>query len=106
MANSRSRSGKFPTIKEIARLCAQIKTQIEPEFRVSDDSDDDEPGILLTVGADGKGGWGWQTGDTQYHGGAYGYPHWGSAGIHGDTKATEAAKSILDEIRDSYAMSR
>lgn len=54
---------RFPTIAEIKRLCIDVKRQILPEYRAHED--DDEPGILLTVGADGKGGWSYQTGDTQ-----------------------------------------
>lgn len=90
---------KLPTIKEIAALCSQVKSTIEPEFRAYED--DEIPGILLTVGADGEGGWNYQTGDTQFSGGAYGFHHWGQAGIHKNTNCREAARTILDEIRES-----
>lgn len=91
---------KFPPLKELRKLCVDVKKDIEDDFRAYED--DDEPGILLTVGSDGRGGWSYQTGDTQYMGSAYGYPHWGQAAVRRDSDCTELARQIRDEIEDSY----
>lgn len=91
----------FPSVQEIAKLCRSIKKDIHKQDRAYDE--DDRPGILLTVGADKSGDWSYQTGDTQFSGGAYGYPHWGQAAIYRSTNCTTAAREILRELRDAAA---
>ncbi len=90
---------KWPTIRELTALCVAVKKEISDEYRAFED--DDSPGIQLTVGSDGKGGWTYQTGDNSYAGGAYHYPYWGVVGIYRDTKAKEAAKDLLDQMQEA-----
>ena len=95
----------LPTIATLAALIREIKKDVSPEFRASDDPDDDTPAILLTVGADGKGrnSWSWQTGDNSYSGGAYGYRAWGLGYVTKTCNSREVAKGILDEIAESLS---
>jgi hypothetical protein len=93
---------KFPPLKELAQLCASLKKEISDEYRASDDPGDDTPGMQLTVGADGKGGWSWQTGDNSYSGGAYHYPHWAVVSLYRDSKCSEVAKEIRSELEEAY----
>lgn len=92
----------WPSLEEIKQLCESVQKEIEPDDRAYDD--DDEPGILLTVGSNGKGSWSFQTGDTQFHGGAYGYQFWGQAAIRDDTDCAEAAQLIRDELDELIDM--
>ena len=101
MTHRYGRKNKFPSVADVARLVSSIKRDIQDDFRAYED--DDEPGILLTIGADGMGDWNYQTGDTQFTGGAYGHPYWGQAAIHHDTNPQTAAKEILDELREAAA---
>lgn len=101
IVSRRPRRDPFPKIAQIARLCVSVKKQISDEYRAYDD--DDRPGILLTVGANKNGDWSYQTGDTQFMGGAYGYPYWGQAAIYRSTNCNQAAKQIIDEILEAAA---
>jgi hypothetical protein len=95
---------KNPNIKEITRLLISLKPSIDDDFRAYDDGDpDDLPSILVTVGADGKGGWSYQTGDTQYTGGAYGFPHWGQCALERRSNCRVLARGIIEEIKDAIA---
>jgi hypothetical protein len=94
---------KTPSIKSIADLLKGLKSEIEYDFRCSDDSDDDKPGMQVTVGCDLEGNWGWQTGDTQYTGGAYGYDHWGIAYLYRNSNCLELACCIIEELKESQA---
>lgn len=96
------RSYRYPTIADVARLIRAVKADISPEFRAYED--DDKPGILLTIGADCAGSWSYQTGDTSFTGGAYSYPHWGSAAVYRNSNARDLAREIIEQIRDSEAM--
>jgi hypothetical protein len=66
--------------------------------------DGDCEGMQLTIGTNGDG-WGWQTGDNSFSGGAYSYPHWAVVHIFADTEAVELAKDALDQIDELLAQS-
>ena len=94
---------KTPSVKSIAELLRGLKPEIEDDFRCSDDSDDDKPGMQVTIGCDNDGNWGYQTGDTQYSGGAYGYDHWGIAYLYRKSNCLELARGVIDELKESQA---
>ena len=73
---------RLPTIKAIAALLRELKPTIGDEYRASDDSEDNTPGMCVTIGADETGAWSWQTGDNSYTGGAYGMPYWGVISLY------------------------
>ena len=67
-----------------------------------DETDDDAIGLQLTIGTDGSG-FGFQTGDNSFTGGAYGFPVWGVSWVTPDTDATELADYIVEEIKEQMA---
>lgn len=87
---------------EITALCASLIPDIRDDYRATTDDpdDDDVPGMMVTVGADESGAWGYQTGDNSYTGGAYGFPHWGIGYLYRDSDPAEVAESIVNEIAD------
>lgn len=92
---------KFRTA--MAALVRDVRADISPEFRASED--DDTPGIQLTVGADRKG-WSYQTGDNSFTGGAYGYSAWGVVSVYRDTNSFEAADDIIAQLYDAGAFDK
>ena len=58
-------------------------------------------GIQLTVGADEKGDWSYQTGDNSYMGSAYHYPYWGVVGVYRNSNCRELAREIKDQIEEA-----
>lgn len=90
----------LPDKADIVRLLTALKGQIRDEYRCTDDPDDDQPGMLVTIGASKDGTWSYQTGDNSYTGGAYGHPFWGLAYLLRDSDLDELAESVLDEISE------
>ncbi len=96
---------KFPSIEKIRKLCVAVKQSIDfSDPDLIDPYDDfDEASVLLTVGADAKGSWNFQTGDPSFTGAAYGYPFWGQAYLSANTNCRDAARQIVEEIKDAAA---
>lgn len=68
-------------------------------------TDDNEPGMCLTVGFTPKTeekdySWGYQTGDNSYTGGAYSHPHWAVVYLSRDSKPSEIAEEISGQIAE------
>jgi len=93
---------KLPTLKELTELIKSLKGDIGDEYRAYSDCDEEDttPSMLVTVGADEEGNWGYQTGDNSYTGGAYSYPHWGVVAIHRRSNSKEVAKDIQSQIAE------
>ena len=94
---------KLPTIKDLSALVKAVKADLSDEYRVSDDGDDNTPGIQLTVGANEKGEWSYQTGDNSFTGGAYHFPHWAVVGVYRRSNSREVAREIQDQLADLMA---
>lgn len=92
---------ELPPLSEIEGLVNAVKAEISDEYRASED--DDEPGIQLTVGWDGKTDWSYQTGDNSFTGGAYGYQHWAVVSVYRDTKAEDLANDIHEQLEELNA---
>ena len=88
------------TIEDIYQTLRSLKPHIDDEFRVSDDPDDDTPGMQVTFGAD-ETGWSYQTGDTSFSGGAYHYRHWGVCYLYRNSNCRELARQAYEEIREA-----
>jgi len=91
------------TIKELAALLIELKKTIDDECRVSDDEDDDTPGMQITIGyTQGDNvecsSWDYQTGDNSYSGGAYLHPTWGIGHLYRTSNCRETAKEIIADI--------
>lgn len=95
--------GPLPTVKDLSGLIVEIKRAgIDDDFRAYED--DEEPGILLTVGWDPvSGDWSYQTGDNSFTGGAYGYPVWASVAIHRRSRAADLAREIRSQLQEGAA---
>lgn len=94
---------KLPPKGEIVRLLVSLKREIGEEYRVSDDPDDNIPGIQVTVGASIDGSWSYQTGDNSFTGGAYSHPHWGVGSLYRRSNSRQLADDILSQIEDGMA---
>lgn len=91
---------KLPKIKEIRALLIDLKKDIRDDYRASDDSDDNTPGMSVTVGADKNGNWSYQTGDNSYTGGAYGMPFWAVISLYRRSNSTELARDVVNQIAE------
>ena len=94
-------------LSQLAALARDLMPSICEDYRASececagrfDDEHDADclPSMQVTIGVDGAG-WGFQTGDNSYSGGAYGFAHWGIAALYRDTDPYEFARAILEDL--------
>jgi hypothetical protein len=89
---------QLPSWSELERLVSHLKAEIRDEYRASED--DDEPGVQLTVGWDGKKDWSAQSGDNSFTGGAYGYQYWAVVSVYRDTKTVDLVGDICDQLEE------
>jgi len=89
--------------RDIARLVRVVRTTIDIDCRASEE--DNEPGIQLTVGATCKD-WNYQTGDTSFTGGAYGYRVWGIASVYRHSNSYEVADDIINQLIEGGAFDK
>ena len=89
------------TIKSVSALIRAIKAEISDDYRAY--PDEDEPGVMLTIGSDAAGRWSYQTGDNSFMGGAYGYPYWGVVAVYRDSNSRDLAREAIEQIRDIAA---
>lgn len=94
---------KLPTVTELASLIVSLKKTIGDEYRAYEDDDSTTPSMLVTIGANEKGEWNYQTGDNSYSGGAYGFPHWAVVAIDRRSNSREVARDIRDQLADLMA---
>lgn len=87
-----------------ARLLATLKTDIEDDYRATDDPDDETPAMCVTFGVtvadDGNLSWSYQTGDNSYTGGAYGHPYWGVVTLTRESDCGELAMEAMEEAME------
>jgi len=95
-----SRPIKFPLIKDLTALFVALKKDIRDDYRASDESDDNTPATCVTIGANEKGEWSYQTGDNSFTGGAYGFPHWAVVTLKRRSKSAELARDVINELAD------
>lgn len=91
---------KLPSVRDIRALLIDLKSTIGQEYRI-EDQDDNIPTMQVTIGADNTGSWSYQTGDTSYTGGAYGYPHWGICYLQRRSNCTDLALDVISQIDES-----
>lgn len=92
---------KTPTVAEIASLLVALKREIADDYRCTDDPEDNKPGMLVTIGCNNAGKWGYQTGDNSFTGGAYGFPHWALVYLYHDSNCRELAREAIGELKDA-----
>lgn len=86
---------------DMVELVASLITEIGDDYRATDDPDDNEPGMQLTIGADADG-WSYQTGDNSFTGGAYGYADWAVVYLSRDSDPGEVADDIIGQLREAF----
>lgn len=96
---------KYPTITELLPVIKYAKSCISDDCYI--ESDDELPGITLTIGWNSEDGmynykhdWSYQTGDNQFEGGAYGYQHWAVVDIYRRDNARNLAKELISQLHD------
>ena len=94
-------TAELPEWDSLQSLIDSVKAEISDEYRASED--DDEPGIQLTIGWDGKKDWSYQTGDNSFTGGAYGYQHWAVVSVYRDTISDDTVRYIHDQLEEVSA---
>ena len=88
------------------QLFKALKGDICDEYRVSEDSDEDDlPGMCVTIGftpatEDKDASWSYQTGDNSYSGGAYLHPHWAVVSLYRRSNSRELAEECANQIAD------
>ena len=90
---------------EWTKLFASLIPDICDDYRVSDDCDDETPGMQVTIGytqetENSDQSWPYQTGDNSYSGGAYSHRNWAVISLYRDSDPTELAKEAADQIAD------
>lgn len=94
------RKVKYPTIVGLAHLIKHVKADISDDCLAFEE--DEKPGIQLTIGFNPKNGdWSYQTGDTQYTGGAYGLPEWATVGVYRNSNCRKLAKDIIEQLQSA-----
>lgn len=91
-------------------LVKALVPTIADDYRATDDPDDTEPGMCLTVGftpetEDNDCRWNYQTGDNSFTGGAYGHPHWAVVYLSRESVASDVADEIANQISELVAQS-
>jgi len=94
-------------VSEIASLLKSLKSQINDDFRASDDPEDNTPGMCVTVSTnDEMSLWNYQTGDNSYSGGCYGDPHWSVIYLYRRSNCVELATEAVNELAEAVEMSK
>lgn len=87
--------------REIYKLLVSLKQDIDPDFRASNDPDDDKPGMQVTLGTDDEmNSWSYQTGDNSYTGGCYGKAHWAVISLYRASNCRELAHDAVEQMAD------
>jgi len=91
---------KFPRIGELRALFISLKSAIEDDFRADEFDESDTPSMCVTIGANERGEWSYQTGDNSFTGGAYGFPDWAVVTLHRRSNSTELAREVVSQLAD------
>lgn len=94
-------------LPEWVALVADLIPTIADDYRATDDPDDNEPGMCLTVASDNElSQWSYQTGDNSFSGGAYGLPHWAVVYLSRDSDPAQVAEDIASQLGELIWQSR
>lgn len=92
----------FPSVTEVAACVSAAVYAFHAHNRQSPGLPiirDQIDSLDITVAADGKGGYAYQTGDNSFVGPCYHYPFWGVSSVSGDwAKVREIAIEIREQI--------
>src|ERR1700722_6355428 len=91
---------------DMIALATRLIPTIHDDYRANWDSDEpDDPGMLVTVGAEclspDSCSLSFQTGDNSFMGGAYGYEYWGLGYLYRDTKPEDFADEVISSLEEN-----
>ena len=89
----------LPEKSDIKGLVNDCKAEISDEYRAYED--DDEPGIQLTIGWDGKKDWGYQMGGEGYVPDQAKHPYQAAVRVQRDTDAERLASDIRGQLKEA-----
>lgn len=88
-------------IEDIGELLEGLKGDIGDEYRASEDLEDDESGMTVTIGTNDGIEWSYQTGDNSFTGNCYGKEHWGVVSLYRDSDCEELAREAVEQMLES-----
>lgn len=91
---------KTPPIKELSALFIALKPQICTDSRATEA--DTKPSMQVTIGRSTDGSWSYQTGDNNYKGVVYSYPHWAVVSLYKNSNCRTLAKNCIQDLLNSY----
>ena len=92
-----------PTIKDVNGLLIDLKQYIADDYHCQDDTEDDCPGMTVTIATTDGNDWSYQTGDNSYTGGCYNYQHWAVVSLYKDSNCLDLAREAIEELKDLMA---
>jgi len=85
----------LPPIGELKDVLIWAKLQIDDDYIEKGDT---LPSIQVTIGANIKGEWAYQTGDNSYSGSVYHYPYWAVIQLYRRSNCLELARDIREQL--------
>ena len=94
-----------PLKAEWTKLFSSLIPLIVDDYRATNDPDDNEPGVCVTIGFtpaddDRDASWSYQTGDNSFSGGAYKHPHWAVVYLSRDSVPAELADDVVSQFAE------
>jgi len=89
--------------KEVTDLLENLKPEICDDYRATDDPEDTEPGMQITIASNDGKDWVYQTGDNSYSGSCYHKRHWGVGYLYRDSDCKGVAAEMVDQVFDGIA---
>ena len=87
----------LPPIGELKDVLIWAKLRIENDYIEEGDS---LPSICVTIGANIKGEWAYQTLDNSYSGPVHAYPHWAVIQLYRRSNCRELARDIREQLSE------
>ena len=87
----------LPPIGELAQALIMLKEDIYDEYIEDGDT---LPSICVTIGANIKGEWAYQTLDNSYSGPVHAYPHWAVIQLYRRSNCRELARDIREQLSE------
>jgi len=90
-------------IENVKALLDELIPEIGDEYRATDNPDDNEPGMMVTIASNTGHDWTYQTGDNSYMGSCYHKRFWGVGHLYRNTDTAALAEEMVNEVYDLIA---
>lgn len=91
---------KLPKIGELRALFVALKKDIRDDYRSDEFDESSTPSMDVTIGANERGEWNYQTGNNSFTGGAYSFPHWAVITLTRRSNSAELAREAVEQIAE------